>query len=178
MNLKAILMAVGAFVLGLGGSTAVVVMRTPVKTSPAASSPAQHPAPTPASQAAPDSVAPTGPGHTAPTPPAPPVTSTAAVDPASAASLASRPAPAESTATAVSAALGSAAGYRQVARMLSNMKPADAGKIVAYLNDDQLEGILGQLGVRQAASLMAQLPTERAAAMSRRIIKHTGTEAK
>ena len=177
MNLKAILVAVGAFVLGLGGSTAVVVMRAPVKVSPAANSPTQHPATTPATQVAPDSVAPTAPVQTAPTPPAP-STSTAAVVPAPSASQAIRPASTDSTVTAVAAALGSAAGYRQVARVLSNMKPTDAGKIVAYLNDDQLEGILGQLGVRQAASLMAQLPTERAAAMSRRIIKHTGTEAK
>lgn len=171
MNLKTILVAVGAFVLGLGGSTAAVMLRTPVKPSPAVNASTPRGATAPAPHAAPDSAPPAN--RTPVTPPSPPPpTSTAATvsTPTGPHAIA---APSESTVAAVSAALGSAAGYRQVARVLSNMKPADAGKIVAYLSDDQLEGILGQLGVRQAASLMAQLPTERAAAMSRRIIKHT-----
>jgi hypothetical protein len=73
---------------------------------------------------------------------------------------------------ALAASVGDAEGYKQVARVLSNMKPADAAKILAYLTDDQVEGVLRQLGVRQAASLMSVLPVERAAAMSRRMIQH------
>lgn len=91
----------------------------------------------------------------------------AAVKPATAA-----PAPpAAPPGAALAATSNDDAGYRQVARVLSNMKPTDAAAIVAHLSDDQLDGVLRQLGVRQAASLMGALPVERAAAMSRRMIK-------
>lgn len=60
--------------------------------------------------------------------------------------------------------------YRQVARILSNMNPQDAVKILGYLGDAHVEGILNELGVRQAAGLLSQLPTERAARLSERLM--------
>ena len=192
MNLKLILMAAGAFVIGLGGSTAAIVMRTPARTAAVAAADSlgtrhanalaqartggagdsAH-----ATAAATPLAVPAAPTHTlspdaapaaSPHPVGPDATPATAAPPPSVRALPSPPLPSNS----LTAAEGPA-GYRQVARVLSSMKPADAAKIVAYLSDDQLEGIFGQLGVRQAASLMSQLPTERAAAMSRRIMKHT-----
>ena len=65
--------------------------------------------------------------------------------------------------------------FTQVSKILSSMKPAEAAKILVYLSDDQVEGILRSLGVRQAAQMLTQLPTERAAALSRRLL-HTNPE--
>ncbi|MGH7741449.1 MAG: hypothetical protein ACRENS_05440 [Candidatus Eiseniibacteriota bacterium] len=64
--------------------------------------------------------------------------------------------------------------YRPVARLLMNMKPADAGKVLSYLNDTQVEGILRVLGARQAAVLLSQMPAERAAQLSRRLMLPVG----
>ena len=162
MNMKLILMAVGAFVLGLGGSTAAVVMTAPAKHAAAADSSAVHGAPVTADSAA-THTATAAPAAVPATPPQPPSEST----------IAQGLAHEDSRTTASTASMESPAGYRQVARVLSSMKPADAAKIAAFLTDDQVEGILGQLGVRQAASLLTQLPTERAASLSKRIMIHT-----
>ncbi|NOT35597.1 MAG: hypothetical protein HOP12_15740 [Candidatus Eisenbacteria bacterium] len=61
-------------------------------------------------------------------------------------------------------------GYAQVGRILGKMNPDDAVRILGFLSDDHVEGVLRSLGVRQAAVMMAQLPPERAASMSRRLI--------
>jgi len=66
--------------------------------------------------------------------------------------------------------------YGDVAKILVNMKPKDAGQILARMNDDNVEGILNTLGPRQAAVLLTQLPAERAAALSLRLIQHTPRE--
>ena len=171
MNMKLVLMAAGAFVIGLGGSTAAVVMTAPVKIAPAAAATATHGA-APAGDTTATHAAGAAHSATPATPPQPPGESTIARN-----SLGQDPhalAPLEApAATARAASMESAAGYRQVARVLSSMKPADAAKIAAFPTDDQVEGILGQLGVRQAASLLTQLPTERAALLSKRIMIHT-----
>ncbi len=177
MNMKIIMMAVGAFVLGLGGSTAAVFMTAPVKPAPGAAADSTHSAAVAgagatAHGAATDSTHAT---HAAISPAAP--------QPAEESSIAEHGANATDShaptglphlaGDASLASTESPAGYRQVARVLSSMKPADAAKIAAYLTDDQVEGILGQLGVRQAAGLLTELPTERAAALSKRIMKNT-----
>lgn len=63
--------------------------------------------------------------------------------------------------------------YAQMARILGAMKAADAGRILARLNDDQVQGLLQEVSVRQAAAMMAMLPPERAAEMSRRMLTIT-----
>src|SRR5205814_1732319 len=60
--------------------------------------------------------------------------------------------------------------FTQVSKILTNMKPAEAAKIMSFLSDDQVEGIVRAIGVRQAALMLAHLPTERAAALSRRLM--------
>lgn len=62
--------------------------------------------------------------------------------------------------------------FKSVALILTNMKPTDASKILAFLGDDLVEGIIRSLGPRQAAVLLVQLPPERAATLSRKLIQH------
>ena len=57
-----------------------------------------------------------------------------------------------------------AAAFKQLARIFANMKTTDAAKVLAYMSDDEVQGVLQQLGVRPAAGLLAALPKERAAA--------------
>ena len=61
--------------------------------------------------------------------------------------------------------------YKGVGKLLSQMKPADAAKILVYMSDDQVEGILRGLGTRHAAVLLAQLPVKRAGKLSQRLLK-------
>ena len=62
------------------------------------------------------------------------------------------------------------AAYKQLARIFSNMKTTDAAKVLAYMSDEEVQGVLEQLGVRPAAGLLAALPKERAAILSRRML--------
>ena len=63
-----------------------------------------------------------------------------------------------------------AAAYKQVARVLSAMKPPEAAKVLLLLSDDEVEGILRSVGPRQAADFLTNLPKERAAQLSRRLL--------
>lgn len=63
-----------------------------------------------------------------------------------------------------------AAAYKQVARVLSAMKPAEAAKVLAFLSDEEVEGLLRAVGPRQAADFLANIPKERAAGLSRRLL--------
>jgi len=63
-----------------------------------------------------------------------------------------------------------AAAYKQVARMLSAMKPPEAAKVIAFLTDDEVEGLLRAVGPRQAADFLTNIPKERAAKLSRRLL--------
>lgn len=63
-----------------------------------------------------------------------------------------------------------AAAYKQVARVLSAMKPPEAVKVIAYLNDDEVEGLLRALGPRQAADFLTNMSKERAGKLSRRLL--------
>ncbi len=60
--------------------------------------------------------------------------------------------------------------YKQVARVLSSMKPPEAAKVLALLSDAEVEGILRAVGPRQAADFLTNLPKDRAAALSRRLL--------
>jgi hypothetical protein len=172
-----------AFVLGLSGSTGVLVFTAPAH-SPAADSlalakaHAHAPASAPlvAVAPAPVAVSPTAsvrvpvPVHMAPDTnaarPTPPTTiAAAAAEPH--APVVTRVPPAVA---ALAAPVPNTETYKQVGSILLNMKPAEAAHIVAYLNDDQLEGLLRSMSARQAAVVFAQLPAERGAALSRRLL--------
>lgn len=60
--------------------------------------------------------------------------------------------------------------YKQVGSILMNMKAPEAAKIMAYLNDTQIEGLLRSMSPRNAATVLSQMPPERAAALSRRLL--------
>ena len=60
--------------------------------------------------------------------------------------------------------------YRQVARILSNMRESDVAQILAHIQDEDVEGILRQLTARDAAKLLSELPAERAARLSKRLM--------
>lgn len=60
--------------------------------------------------------------------------------------------------------------YKQVGSILMNMKPAEAAKIMGYLNDTQIEGLLRSMSPRNAATVLSNMPPERAAALSRRLL--------
>jgi hypothetical protein len=192
-----ILVTVLAFIAGLGLTTGIVVMRAPAHVAKAvAMAGASHDSTAVDSSAsvakadsakAPLAVA-------APAAPAAPVANPTTVAPVQA--VAAAPAASSSAAPRVtsSAALtaapavhtpevtaalravhdsssGGVLNYKAVAKLLMNMKPTDAGHVLGYLNDDQVEGILRALGARQAAVLVTQMPASRAAALSRRLLQ-------
>lgn len=68
------------------------------------------------------------------------------------------------------------ADYARVAKILVNMKPAEAAAILEQLGDPQIEGVLRAVGPRQAATLLAALPTARAAQLSKRLLVPTPEE--
>jgi flagellar motility protein MotE (MotC chaperone) len=55
------------------------------------------------------------------------------------------------------------------------MKATDAARIMGYLPDELVEGIVRSLGPRQAATLLTQLPPARAAALSRKLLYRTSS---
>lgn len=67
--------------------------------------------------------------------------------------------------------IAKAGAYKQVARVLSAMKPPEAAKVIAFLSDDEVEGLLRSVGPRQAADFLTNIPKERAALLSRRLLK-------
>ena len=66
-----------------------------------------------------------------------------------------------------------AGAYKQVARVLSAMKAVEAAKVLAYLSDEEVEGLLRAVGPRQAADFLTNIPKERAAGLSRRLLVPT-----
>lgn len=64
-----------------------------------------------------------------------------------------------------------ASSARQVARIIAQMKPQEAGELLGFLSDDDAERILCHLGARQAAGVLGSLPAERAATLARRSLR-------
>jgi hypothetical protein len=63
-----------------------------------------------------------------------------------------------------------------LAKILTNMKPADAAKVLKDLPDEQVQRLIVAMGARSAATVLAQLPPERAAALSRRLLEDPASE--
>ncbi len=63
-----------------------------------------------------------------------------------------------------------------LAKILTNMKPADAAKVLKDLPDEQVQRLIVAMGARSAATVLAQLPPERAAALSRRLLEDPESE--
>lgn len=156
-----IVLGLVAFVFAIGGATWFAAFLLPPR--PAADSTAMHkafafvatPTAAPASIPAPDSVRPKRTDSTPGQAPAAkvaakPVDSSAAVTPGSA---------------------------KNMGKILSSMKPAQAAKILAGLPNDQVEAILRQMNPKQVAPLLAALPNDRAAALSRALLTAPRPEA-
>jgi hypothetical protein len=172
---KAPLIWLAAFVVGVAGGTGVGVARAPSKppTPPAAraapgseqpDSTSDSSAVKPAVHA--DSVKPPADSTPAPSHPVAPAAEPRPISPATAPAPISVP-HGPSTADVAQA-------YNDVARILMGMKADEAGKILAYLSDAQFEGLVRQVGPRQAAKLLGLAPAERAASLSRRLLEHPG----
>lgn len=183
MNKTMIIVGIACFVLALAGSTAVVVLRSPAKTAAVADSTAVSDS-THATAAHGGTAAPATPGEAAPAEGAVHEGATVALEgegavpaaePDRMALAASVPHEGEvvpSTSTPKEAP----ADYGRVAKILVNMKPAEAAAILEQLGDPQIEGVLRAVGPRQAATLLAALPTTRAAQLSKRLLVPTPEE--
>lgn len=194
--MKLVIFGVAAFVIGLGGTTGGLVLTAP-KLPPGADSliaaahadSTQHGAAAAGAHAA---AAPTATEHAAATPEGTPPAEGAPASEAAGHEAAA--ASAEPAAHGVDAATASHAPaeepvrpmagmapltrpgepdpetYKQVGSILMNMKPAEAAKIMGYLNDTQIEGLLRSMSPRNAATVLSQMSPERAAALSRRLL--------
>ena len=173
-----VILAGGAFVLALAGSTAFVMLRTPA--------PAHEPAAAAQPPAAAKAATPRPRRRCRPRPrrcgirrraprrrrvtPAP-VAVTAGTDGARAPEVTPvAPAPSRAAPAAAPPAI-TPADYASVAKILTGMKPVAAGEILKRLDDEQVEGILRSLGARQASTMLGLLPPERGAVLSRRLMK-------
>jgi flagellar motility protein MotE (MotC chaperone) len=61
--------------------------------------------------------------------------------------------------------------YQRLARIFSAMRPDEAAPVLAQLEDSQLEGILMAMQGRNAAPILAEMDPDRAAALSRRVLR-------
>jgi len=191
---QAILFAVAAFLISTGATSFVLVRRHhsavvappdsaihpsdstagATKSAPADSTPAVAVAPRPDSSSAHDSSAFKAKPDSAPkTRPVDSTRAKAAPDSvARAPALPKPPAPIPHPTAPVipEDPAAKAAAYKQVARVLSAMKPPEAVKVMAYLSDDEVEGLLRSVGPRQAADFLTNMPKERAAKLSQRLL--------
>ena len=60
------------------------------------------------------------------------------------------------------------ASERRLAKVFTAMEPKQAAKVLQHMEDADVQVILGYVGPKQAASIMAELPPERVAALSKR----------
>lgn len=72
-----------------------------------------------------------------------------------------------------SKALAKETGDR-LSKIFSEMKPGEAADVLSYLSDGEIERILLGIRERDAAAILAQLEPERAAAVSRRVLRPGG----
>ncbi len=59
------------------------------------------------------------------------------------------------------------ASQRRIAKVFTSMDAKQAAKVLEHMTDNDVEIILGYVGPRQAASIMAALPPERVATLSK-----------
>ena len=160
---RAILLGLAAFAVSLGGTTAYLVKTAPAPVAAVATTAGpdslaarsrEADSLVPTDSTAADSAATARPdGGPAPISSAPPVASPGSATPGRAEDPVAR-----------------ALANKQVARVLSAMKPPEAAKVLAFLSDAEVEGILRAVGPRQAADFLTNLPKERAAHLSRRLL--------
>lgn len=60
----------------------------------------------------------------------------------------------------------------RLSKIFSEMKPGEAADVLSYLSDAEIERVLLGIRERDAAAILAQLEPERAAAVSRRVLRN------
>ena len=68
------------------------------------------------------------------------------------------------------------ASEQRLAKVFTAMEPKQAAKVLQHMQDADVQIILGYVGPRQAASIMAELPPERVATLSKMAIQTKGTK--
>jgi len=63
------------------------------------------------------------------------------------------------------------ASERRLAKVFTAMEAKQAAKVLQHMEDADVQVILGYVGPRQAASIMAELPPERVATLSKRAMQ-------
>jgi hypothetical protein len=63
---------------------------------------------------------------------------------------------------------------RRVAKVFTSMDAKQAAKVLEHMSDGDVQIILGYVGVKQAAAIMAALPPERVATLSKLAMKGSG----
>ena len=63
------------------------------------------------------------------------------------------------------------ASERRLAKVFTAMEAKQAAKVLQHMEDADVQIILGYVGPRQAASIMAELPPERVATLSKRALQ-------
>jgi len=165
---KLILIGIACFAVGLGASTMVMLKRAP--------RPAPHPAADSSAKVAPADSAKLHPADSAAKDSAhakldTTVRHASTIPATSAATVPAVPAPVPAHPdSAPVVKLEKLRDFKAVARIFSSMKPTEAAQVLAFLSDTEVEGILRAVGPRQAADFMSNLPKERAAALSRRLL--------
>jgi flagellar motility protein MotE (MotC chaperone) len=71
---------------------------------------------------------------------------------------------------------GVQASEQRLAKVFTAMEPKQAAKVLQHMQDADVQIILGYVGPRQAASIMAELPPERVATLSKMAMTTKGTK--
>ena len=89
-----------------------------------------------------------------------------------------KPAPAKQQLPATPQAADSVtqASEQRLAKVFTAMEPKQAAKVLQHMQDADVQIILGYVGPRQAASIMAELPPERVATLSKMAMQTKGTK--
>jgi len=89
-----------------------------------------------------------------------------------------KPAPAKQQAPTAPQPADSAtqASEQRLAKVFTAMEPKQAAKVLQHMQDADVQIILGYVGPRQAASIMAELPPERVATLSKMAMQTKGTK--
>lgn len=89
-----------------------------------------------------------------------------------------KPSPAKQQAPAARPPADSAtqASEQRLAKVFTAMEPKQAAKVLQHMQDADVQIILGYVGPRQAASIMAELPPERVATLSKMAMQTKGTK--
>ncbi|HVX42068.1 MAG TPA: hypothetical protein VHB25_21080 [Gemmatimonadaceae bacterium] len=168
--MKAILVFVATFVIALAGASGAkyVMTKPPVAKAPDSGAVAPDSA-KPASDSSPTDTA----AAAASAPVAPPgdTLPVAAAKPASAKDSAAAPGAAAPPALTPQQDSAAKEPERRLAKVFTSMDATQAAKVLEHMSDGDVQVILGYVGTRQAAAIMAALPPERVAAISKQTIQ-------